>query len=58
MACCGDLWSTLHRHDRYEQLKILQDAGQIVAECSDPIAKHSLDVGDVRNVAVKVVLSD
>ena len=29
----------LHRHDRYKELKIMQDADQIVAECSDLIAQ-------------------
>ena len=28
----------LHRQDRYKELKIMQDADQIVAECSDLIA--------------------
>jgi hypothetical protein len=32
----------LHRHDRYKELKIMQDADQVVADCSDLIAKHSL----------------
>jgi heterodisulfide reductase subunit D len=48
----------LHRQDRYKQLKILQDADQIVAECSDLIAKHSLDPGNARNVIVKALLGD
>jgi Fe-S oxidoreductase len=48
----------LHRHDRYKQLKIMQDADQIVAECSDLIAKHSLDTGNARNVIVKALLGD
>jgi heterodisulfide reductase subunit D len=48
----------LHRQDRYKQLKILQDADQIVAECSDLIAKHSLDAGNARNVVVKALLGD
>jgi hypothetical protein len=48
----------LHRHDRYKQLKITQDADQIVAECSDLIAKHSLDPGIARNVIVKGLLGD
>jgi hypothetical protein len=48
----------LHQHDRYKQLKIMQDADQIVAECSDLIAKHSLDTGNARNVVVKVLLGD
>jgi len=48
----------LHRHDRYKQLKIMQDADQIVAECSDLIAKHALDPGNARNVVVKALLGD
>jgi len=38
----------LHRQDRYKQLKIMQDADQIVAECSDLIAKHALDANSAR----------
>jgi heterodisulfide reductase subunit D len=48
----------LHRHDRYKELKIMQDADQIVADCSDLIAKHSLDPGNARDVVVKVLLGD
>jgi heterodisulfide reductase subunit D len=48
----------LHRHDRYKELKITQDADQIVADCSDLIAKHSLDPGHVRDVVVKLLLGD
>ena len=48
----------LHRHDRYKELKIMQDADQIVAECRDLIAKHSLDPAVARNVMVKGMLGD
>ncbi len=48
----------LHRHDRYKELKIMQDADQIVAECGDLIARHSLDAGNVRSVIVKSMLGD
>jgi heterodisulfide reductase subunit D len=48
----------LHRHDRYKELKIMQDADQIVAECSDLIAKHALDAGNARSVIVNAMLSD
>jgi Fe-S oxidoreductase len=48
----------LHQHDRYKELKIMQDADQIVAECSDLIAKHALDAGKARNVIVKTLLGD
>src|SRR6202035_4632824 len=48
----------LHRHDRYKELKIMQDADQIVAECGDLIAKHALDAGNARSVIVKAMLGD
>jgi heterodisulfide reductase subunit D len=48
----------LHRHDRYKELKLMQDADQIVAECGDLIAKHALDTGNVRSVIVKAMLGD
>jgi heterodisulfide reductase subunit D len=48
----------LRREDRYKQLKIMQDADQIIAECGDLIAQHSLDAGKAREVVVKVILGD
>ena len=48
----------LYRQDRYKELKMMQDADQIVAECSDLIAMHTLDAGTARNVVVKVLLGD
>jgi heterodisulfide reductase subunit D len=48
----------LHQHDRYKQLKIMQDADQIVAECSDLIAQHALDAGKARAVIVNAMLGD
>jgi Fe-S oxidoreductase len=48
----------LRRQDRYKELKIMQDADQIVAECSDLIATHALDAGHARNVVVNVMLGD
>jgi heterodisulfide reductase subunit D len=48
----------LHRHDRYKELKIMQDADQIVAECGDLIGKHALDAGHARTVIVKAMLGD
>ena len=48
----------LHQHDRYKQLKILQDADQIVSECSDLIARNGLDAAVARNVVVKAMLGD
>jgi heterodisulfide reductase subunit D len=48
----------LHRKDRYKQLKMMQDADQIIAECSDLIAKHALDPDNARNVVVRAMLGD
>jgi heterodisulfide reductase subunit D len=48
----------LHQRDRYKQLKIMQDADQIVAECSDLIAQHALDAGKARAVVVAAMLGD
>jgi Fe-S oxidoreductase len=48
----------LHRHDRFKELKIMQDADQIVADCGDLIAKHSLDPGHVREAVVRVLLGE
>ena len=48
----------LHRHDRYKELKIMQDADQTIADCSDLIAKHALDPGNAREMVVKVLLGD
>jgi heterodisulfide reductase subunit D len=48
----------LHRHDRYKELKLMQDADQIVAECGELIAKHALDAGKARGVIVKAMLGD
>jgi heterodisulfide reductase subunit D len=36
----------------------MQDADQIVAECSDLIARHALDAGMARAVVVKAMLGD
>ena len=46
------------RHDRYKELKILQEADQIIAECSDLIALHALDRDRAREVVVKSMLGD
>ena len=43
----------LHRHDRYKELKLMQDAEQIAAECHDLIAQHSLDPVVARSVIAK-----
>jgi Fe-S oxidoreductase len=48
----------LHREDRHKQLKIMQDADQIVSECGDLIAQHALDTGKAREVVIKAMLGD
>jgi hypothetical protein len=48
----------LHRSDRYKQLKVMQDADQIVADCHDLIAQHALDAATARDVVVKAMLGD
>lgn len=48
----------LHRHDRYKELKLMQDADQIVADCKDLIAQHSLDVATARSVIARGMLAD
>jgi hypothetical protein len=48
----------LHRADRYKELKLMQDADLIVAECRDRIAQHALDPATVHGVVVKAILGD
>jgi Fe-S oxidoreductase len=48
----------LWRADRYKQLKMIQDADQIVSECSDLIARHALDPAKARDIVVKAMLAD
>jgi len=48
----------LQRRDRYKELKIMQDADQIISECGDLIAQHALDPAKARDVVVKAMLGD
>jgi heterodisulfide reductase subunit D len=48
----------LHREDRYKQLKLMQDADQIISECEDLIAQHALDAGAARSIVVASLLGD
>jgi Fe-S oxidoreductase len=48
----------LAQHDRFKELKLLQDADLIVAECRDLIAKHSLDAMVARDVITKAMLAE
>jgi Fe-S oxidoreductase len=48
----------LHRHDRFKELKIMQDADLIVAECRDMLAEHALDPKLARDVIAKAMLGE
>ncbi|HZT49173.1 MAG TPA: (Fe-S)-binding protein [Hyphomicrobiaceae bacterium] len=48
----------LQQHDRYKELKLLQDADLIVAECRDLIAQHALDAALAREVVAKAMLGE
>jgi heterodisulfide reductase subunit D len=48
----------LKQHDRYKELKLMQDADQIVADCADLLALHALDAAKAREVVVKGMLAD
>jgi len=48
----------LHRHDRYKELKITQDADLIVGECRDLIAEHALDPVQAHEIIAKALLGD
>jgi heterodisulfide reductase subunit D len=48
----------LAQHDRFKELKLLQDADLVVAECQDLIAKHALDAAVARDVVAKAMLAE
>ncbi|MDE1933984.1 (Fe-S)-binding protein [Bradyrhizobium sp.] len=48
----------LKQHDRYKELKLMQDADQIVADCADLLAIHALDAAKAREAVVKGMLAD
>jgi heterodisulfide reductase subunit D len=48
----------LYRHDRFKELKIMQDADLIVAECRDLISEHALDPQLARDVVAKAMLGE
>jgi Fe-S oxidoreductase len=48
----------LAQHDRFKELKLLQDADLIVAECRDLIARHSLDADVARDVIAKAMVGE
>jgi heterodisulfide reductase subunit D len=48
----------LKQHDRYKELKLMQDADQIVADCADLVARHALNTAKAREVVIKGMLAD
>ncbi len=48
----------LDHRDRYKQLKIMQDADQIISECHDLIVQNGLDAEAARSVVLKAMLGD
>ena len=48
----------LERHDRFKELKLMQDADLVVAECSDLIARHAIDPDVAREVVAKAMLGE
>jgi heterodisulfide reductase subunit D len=48
----------LKQNDRYKELKLMQDADQIVADCADLLAAHALDAAKARELVVKSMLAD
>jgi heterodisulfide reductase subunit D len=48
----------LRQSDRYKELKLLQDADLIMAECGELIAEHALDPDGAREVVVRAMLGD
>ena len=47
------------RHpDRFKELKMMQDADAIIADCAKMIAAHDLDPEEVREVVVSGILGE
>ena len=47
----------LHEDDNYKRLKMMQDADAILADCSDLVSRHGLDVEATR-AAIKAMLAE
>jgi Fe-S oxidoreductase len=48
----------LHQEDHHKRLKLMQDAEAIVADCSDLVAQHKLNVEEARGIVTKAMLAD
>ncbi len=48
----------LNEEDFYKRLKLMQDADAIVADCSDLVARHKLNIEEARGVVAKAMLAD
>ena len=48
----------LHQHDRYKELKLMQDADVIIADCQDLLTEHAVDAKMARDVVVKAMLGE
>jgi heterodisulfide reductase subunit D len=48
----------LSQHDRYKELKLMQDADLIIADCQDLLAEHAVDAKLARAVVVKAMLGE
>ena len=48
----------LHQHDRFKELKLMQDADVIIADCQDLLTEHAVDAKLARDVVVKAMLGE
>jgi heterodisulfide reductase subunit D len=48
----------MNRRDRYKELKLMQDADQIMSDCSKLIEKHALNTDQARDAVVNLLLGE
>jgi Fe-S oxidoreductase len=48
----------LRQEDIYKRLKLMQDTDAIVADCSDLITRHKLNIEEARSIVAKAMLAD
>jgi heterodisulfide reductase subunit D len=48
----------LQQHDRYKELKLMQDADVIIADCQDLLTEHAIDAKLARDVVVRSMLGE